>query len=94
MAPGEALIPITFFLSGAMVFIARGEIGKAIAHAIRMRAGGGQQDLEELRGELGELRRDLEQARQELVETQERLDFTERVVARGRAPDQLQEGGG
>lgn len=93
MGGAEVLIPITFFLSVALVFISRGEIGKAIAHAIRMNSGGGHQDLEEIRTELGELRRDLEQARQELIETQERLDFTERVLAQGRVPDQLQRGG-
>lgn len=93
MGAAEVLIPITFFLSVALVFISRGEIGKAIAHSIRMKSGGGNQDLEEMRAELGELRRDLDQARQELLDTHERLDFTERLLAQARVPDQLPRGG-
>lgn len=89
MGAAEVLIPITFFLSVALVFISRGEIGKAIAHSIRMKSGGGNQDLEEMRAELGELRQDLDQTRRELADTHERLDFAERLLARGRMSDQL-----
>ncbi len=87
MGAAEVLIPITFFLSVALVFISRGDIGKAIAHSIRARAGGG--DVQELRIELTEMRQELDQVRQELLETHERLDFSERLLAQGRAPDQL-----
>ncbi len=87
MGAAEVFVPITFFLSVALVFISRGDIGKAIAHAIRARAGGG--DVQELRVELAEMRQDLDQVRQELQETHERLEFSERLLAQGRAPDQV-----
>lgn len=39
--------------------------------------------------ELGELRADLDQVRQELAEVQERLDFTERMLAKSNDRDRL-----
>lgn len=87
MGAAEVLIPITFFISVALVFISRGEIGKALAHSIRARSGGA--DVEQLRAELSEVRHDLDQVRQELLETHERLDFTERLLSQQRVPDQL-----
>lgn len=87
MGAAEVLIPITFFLSVALVFISRGEIGKAIAHSIRARSGGA--DVQELRVELADMRQELDQVRQELLETHERLDFSERLLARSRTSDQL-----
>ncbi len=85
----EVLIPITFFLTIGGVFLARGEIGRAIAHRIR----GGSVD-EDLRGEVGELRRELDQVRLELAETHERLDFTERLLANQRPVEGLGRGVG
>jgi len=90
MGPGEALIPITFFLSVAAVFISRGEIGRAIAHAIRARSGGAA--TEQLETDLAELRADFEQMRQQLLEAHERLDFAERLLSQQRLPDQLPKG--
>ena len=78
----EVLIPITFFLTIGGVFVARGEIGRAIAHRIR----GGMQADEEVRTELSDLRRDLDTVRAELAETHERLDFTERLLASNNRP--------
>jgi len=89
MGAAEVLIPITFFLTIGLVFIARGEIGRAIAHAIRARAGVGGEEVVQMRAELSDLRRDLDEMRQELLETHERLDFTERLLAQSRTPDQL-----
>lgn len=40
-------------------------------------------------GEIGELRSELEQVRQELAEVHERLDFTERLLARGPERERL-----
>lgn len=82
----EVLIPISFFVMVGLVFIARSEIGKAIAHAIRVNAGNADEGLE---GEVQELRVGLEDVRHQLAETQERLDFTERLLARQRVPEQL-----
>lgn len=83
----EVLIPITFFMSLAGVLIARGEIGRAIAHRIR-----GRSADEDLRGEMTELRHDLEAVRAELAETHERLDFTERLLANNRPAEGLGRG--
>ena len=81
----EVLIPITFFLTIGMVLLGRGEIGRAIAHRIRGGAGAWEPEVTRLREEVEALRR-------ELGETQERLDFTERLLAQGREPQQLPRG--
>jgi hypothetical protein len=39
--------------------------------------------------ELSQLRSEVDQLRQELAEVQERLDFTERMLARSKEPDRL-----
>jgi hypothetical protein len=85
MSGPEVLIPITFFTVIGAIFISRSEIGRAIAHRIR----GGAGVDEELRAEVGDLHRELDLVRAELAETQERLEFAERLLAQGRAPDQL-----
>ncbi|MBK8005580.1 MAG: hypothetical protein IPK12_17075 [Gemmatimonadetes bacterium] len=80
---------MTFFLTGGAVLISRSEIGKAIAHRIRSGPGGGGEDLDALRGEVADLRHELDGVRHELAEAQERIDFTERLLAQGRASEQL-----
>lgn len=70
----EILIPITFFLSMAAIFILRGPLGKAFAERMTGR-GGDDRELHELRGEV-------EALRQQLGEVQERLDFAERLLAK------------
>ena len=89
MGAAEVFIPITFFVMIGLVFISRGEIGKAIAHAIRVNASDELEGSPEVKAELAEMRRDLDQIRLELAETHERLDFTERLLAQSRAPEQL-----
>ena len=71
----EILIPITFFLSMAAIFVLRGPFGRALAE--RLAGRGGPAD-----GEVRELRGDVEALRHELTELQERLDFAERMLAR------------
>jgi hypothetical protein len=63
-----------FFLSVAAIFILRGPFGKALADRLIRRAPE-ERDVQELRGEVDELR-------QQLAEVLERLDFTERLLAR------------
>ena len=92
MGTAQVLIPITFFVMTGLVFISRGEIGKAIAHAIRVNSTDEDEVTPELREELAELRREMDTVRQELAETHERLDFTERLLAQQRTPDQLPRG--
>ncbi|MGH7700208.1 MAG: hypothetical protein ACREMJ_06800 [Gemmatimonadales bacterium] len=69
----EILIPITFFLSMAAIFIFRGPLGKAIGERLSGRAGPDP----ELRAEVEELRR-------HVAELEERLDFAERLLAKQR----------
>jgi hypothetical protein len=75
---------MTFFLTVGGVLIARGEIGRAIAHRIR----GGSASDERVQGELAEVRQELDLVHQELAEMHERIDFAERLLARssGSAP--------
>lgn len=91
MGGAEILVPISFFVMAGLVFIARSEIGKAIAHSIRMTAnrGAGGVEADQLRAEIAEVRAELDGVRQELAETHERMEFVERVLARGRTPEQL-----
>jgi hypothetical protein len=76
----EPLIPIIFFLVVGGIFVARGEIGRALADRIRGGAGASANLLDEV----AELRRDVDGLRADLAETHERLDFAERLLASGR----------
>ena len=84
MSGPEILIPMTFFLTVGGVLIARGEIGKAIAHRIR----GESPTDERVHRELAEVRQELDLVHQELAEMNERIDFAERLLSRssGSAP--------
>ena len=75
----EPLIPISLFLTGGAVFIARGAIGQALADRLR----GVQTVSPALESELNQMRHELDDLRQALAETQDRLDFTERLLAKG-----------
>ena len=82
MGPGAigafgVLIPIIGMLIGGFVIFAKSDIGKALAQ----RLSGGVGPQPELLNELDGLRRDVEGLRGELSEVQERLDFTERLIA-------------
>jgi len=72
------VVPVVLFLSMAAVFILRGPLGKALADRIagreRTAAVG---DADRVLGELEELR-------QRLAELEERVDFSERLLARAR----------
>jgi hypothetical protein len=82
MGPGEVgvFIPIIALLIGGFVVFARSEIGRALAHRIS----GGAQAASTVEAELHAMRGEIEALRSELMETQERLDFTERMLASGR----------
>ncbi len=60
-----------------------------ITQAVARRIGGGGGEGDALRGEVDELRAGMDELRHQLLDTQERLDFTERLLARQRAPEQL-----
>jgi hypothetical protein len=86
--PGPLLI-IT--MMGAALFgaLAFGPIGRAIGK--RILEGGSSTEAEALAEDVHDLRLQAEDLRQALMETQERLDFTERMLAGGRdkAPEEL-----
>jgi hypothetical protein len=84
-------------LSVSAIFVLRGPVGKALAEWIsgwshneakwieakaRAAGGAGAGDVEQLRSEVDELRG-------QLTEVQERLDFTERILAKQREADRL-----
>lgn len=88
----DILAIILIFGGGTAFLISMSPIGKAIAARIQAKAGPVPEaitDLEERQDaivdELGALRR-------ELTEVQERLDFTERLLARERATERLDPG--
>jgi hypothetical protein len=83
MTVADALVPMTFFISVALIFISRSEIGRAFAQRIR----GGTDRETQL--QLEDLRQEVAVLRQELGETQERLDFAERLLAKGGSAGQL-----
>ncbi len=64
-------------------------IGQAFANRLGGGHDGGHGLLEQRVDQLAE---ELEQLRTQLGETHERLDFTERMLAQGRTPDQLSRG--
>ena len=82
MDPGALamLIPIFGLLIGGFAIFARSHLGHALAERIAGRTG----ESPGLDAEVRELRTDLEALRAELIETQERLDFTERMIAGGK----------
>ncbi len=82
MNPGSlgVLIPIIGLMIGFFVVFSKSDLGRALAQRIS----GGAGVSRELEGEIRELRGEVEALRAELGETQERLDFTERMLAGGK----------
>ncbi len=83
MGPGTVgafgvFIPIIGMLIGGFVVFSKSEIGRAFASRLR----GQVEPNTETLLELDALRREVEGVRGDLVEMQERLDFTERLLAR------------
>jgi hypothetical protein len=82
----EPLIPISLFFSVAAVVVLRGPLGRALADRIAHRRGG----LDD--GQSGEIEGRLEDVQYRLQELEERLDFTERIVAQERNIERLEGG--
>jgi septal ring factor EnvC (AmiA/AmiB activator) len=81
MDPGALamLIPMFGLLIGGFAIFARSHLGHALAERIA-----GRTESPGLEAELRELRTEVDALRGELIETQERLDFTERMIAGGK----------
>jgi hypothetical protein len=83
----EPLIPISLFLSVAAVMILRGPFGKALAGRLS-----GHRDEGEEGDRTRRLEQQLEDVHYRLQELEERIDFAERVVARGRSAPEIEGG--
>ncbi|MGD8727308.1 MAG: hypothetical protein PVH40_06660 [Gemmatimonadales bacterium] len=83
---GPFLVPITMFLTIGAVLIFRGPMGKAIGERIAGKAS--QVDG----GETEALRAEVEDMRYRIVDLEERVDFTERMLAKHRDANQLPPG--
>jgi hypothetical protein len=92
----DTIVPVFGMLTGivttglffwGIVQVARGPVGQALARRIQGRHGVNA-DVE-LISEVSLLRDQVESLQQQLAETQERVDFTERLLSKGRAPESL-----
>lgn len=71
------MIPVLAVFFTGLVVLSRAAIGLALARHI----GGDRQSVDDVHQHLVDMQSELQALRQELTETQERLDFTERVIA-------------
>lgn len=79
----RALAASVLFVAMASIFVLRGPLGKALADRLAGRTGGAASaDAERFRVEV-------EQLRHRLAEVEERLDFTERLLAKNREAERL-----
>ncbi len=85
MNSGEAIVAIAGMLTGVLT---TGLITWGIVQAFRARAQARAMPAQ-LEDEVARLRDHVETLHQALVETQERLDFTERLLAQRPAPESL-----
>ena len=82
----EELAVFFIFGGGAVFLLAISPIGRAIADRIRGRGlGGADQQSRFLQDSHDELLEEMEALRHEVVDLQERVDFTERLLASKRA---------
>ena len=94
--PGpETLVPIFGMITGVIttglfflgiVKLAQSQVGAALARRLQGHSAGADA---EFAAELSYLRDQVDSLRNELTETQERLDFAERMLAKGRTPERL-----
>ncbi len=81
----EGVLAVTFIFGGGSVFLlAISPIGRAIADRIRGRGGVSDQRVHVLQENQDALMDEMDAVRSEVVDIQERLDFAERLLARGK----------
>lgn len=89
----ETLVPIAGMITGiaaifgvgyALVRVLQGPVGQALARRLSGRAGSGDPELAQ---ELDALRHHLEAVQQRLLDAEERLDFSERLLASRSEPN-------
>ena len=88
----DILAIVLIFGGGAMFLLAISPIGRAVADRIRggaSAAAPGDESVRRLQETQQAMLDDLEAVRQELTEVQERLDFTERLLAQQRDAPRL-----
>lgn len=82
---------IAMVIIGTVIIrVAQSSIGQAIARRLHGRSGALE---EEFRSELDELREHVADLQHRLAESEERLDFTERLLTRGKDTERLADGG-
>lgn len=93
----SGLVPIFGMITGVLttglffwgiVKLAQSQVGAALARRIQGHSAGAEFEAE-FTAELSYLREQVDSLRNELTETQERLDFAERMLAKGRTPERL-----
>jgi hypothetical protein len=89
MAGMVITIVITVAIAGTIVL--RGPLGRALARAIELGAGGGRSPDDEARvAQLEQRIAELEAGQTRLAELEERVDFAERLLARSDVPVRIQ----
>ncbi|KPJ85945.1 MAG: hypothetical protein AMS18_15945 [Gemmatimonas sp. SG8_17] len=90
----EDILAITLIFGGGTLFLLSvSPIGRAIAERIKSGSiGPAKETLNHLEESQIAVMEELDLIRQELSEVQERVDFTERLLAKQRDPDQLPPG--
>jgi Ni,Fe-hydrogenase III large subunit len=92
----EDIIAIVLLFGGGTLFLLSvSPVGRAIAHRIKGTGSVAPADvMRQLEETQSHVLDELDAMRQELAEVQERLDFTERLLARHREVGQLEDGSG
>lgn len=83
----EILVPITLMLSITTLIVLRGPIGRALADRLAGRVGSGLAKPDD------QTLAELDEVKHRLADVEERLDFTERVLAKQREGQRLGAGG-
>lgn len=81
----EGILAITFIFGGGTAFLlAISPVGRAVADRIRGGAIVGDETIHRLEASHQEVLDELDTVRRELMDLQERMDFSERVLAQNR----------